>query len=280
VLIRRDSDALMRRVREQAGQLIYLIDDDIEAACDSLDLPPHYRERLIRFHEDHHRALTERADTLIVTSQALKERFAWHRDVKLLHPVWHLPMANDSHFEEIERGGPIRAVHLGSGSHAAGLAFLEPVIGELLQRHPRLHFTYVGHRPALGALDRHPRVARIRPRSWRRYRMWIGRQRFHLGFYPVPDTPFDRARSHNKLLEYGVVGAVGAYSKSWPPAGHVDESAIIAEGQHEWVEAISSALAAPEKLLSLAAAARPALDRLNNPATQRGFWSELLDTAF
>lgn len=280
VLIRRDGDALMRRVREQSGRLIYLIDDDIEGAVESLDLPSHYRERLIRFHEDHHRALTERADTLIVTSQVLKERFAWHRDVKLLHPVWHLPMAGESHFKEIERDGPIRAVHLGSGSHAAGLAFLEPIVGELLQRHPRLHFTYVGHGPSFGTLDRHPRVSRIRPRSWRRYRMWIGRQRYHLGLYPVPDTPFDRARSHNKLLEYGVVGAVGAYSKNWPPARQVDGGAIIADGQHEWIEALFSALAAPDKLLSLAASARPTLDRLNNAATQRRFWSELLGMTF
>lgn len=277
VLIRRDSDLLMRRVREQPGRLIYLIDDDIEGAGESPALPSHYRDRLIRFHENHHRALTKRADTLVVTSPALKERFAWHRDVRLLHPVWHLPMADDSHFDELERGGPIRAVHLGSGSHAAGLAYLEPVVEELLQRNLRLHFTYVGHEPSLGALDGHARVIRIRPQSWRRYRRWIGRQRFHLGLYPVPDTPFDKARSHNKLLEYGVIGAVGAYSKSWPAARQMKGSAIIADGEREWIEAISRLLSAPEKLRTLATAARPALDQLNEAVTQRRFWSGLLD---
>lgn len=280
VLIRQDSNSLMRQVRENSSRLIYLIDDDIERTSTSLALPSHYRERLIRFHEDHHLALTKRADVLVVTSPVLKARFAWHRDVRLLHPVWHLPIADDSHFGEIERGGPIRAVHLGSGSHAAGLAFLEPVVGELLQRYSRLNFTYVGHGPGFETLDRHPRVNRIRPQSWRRYRKWIGRQRFHLGLYPVPDTPFDMARSHNKLLEYGVVGAVGVYSKSWPAARQVNGGAIVAGEQPEWIEAISSSLATPEKLRALAATARPALDRLNEAATQRGLWSELLDVAF
>lgn len=280
LLIRQDNEALMRDVRRRAGRLIYLIDDDIEGARDSETLPADYRVRLMRFHEEHHRALTERADTLVVTSPALQARFSWHRDVRLLHPVWHLPMADDAHFEEPENGGPLRSIHIGSGSHAGGLTFLRPVIGALLDSHERFHFSYFGREPNLGPLDRHPRVTRLRPLSWRRYRPWIARQRFHLGFYPVADTAFDKARSYNKLLEYGVVGAVGVYSKQWSAAEQMKEQVLLADEPQEWIDIVSSLINAPESLRELADKAHPVLDRLNDPAIQRRFWSELLDVAF
>lgn len=278
LLIRRDQDQWMRDLRSHSGRLIYLIDDDIEGAKDSPSLPADYRERLIRFHEEYHQALTERADTLVVTSPALQERFAAHRDVRLLHPAWHLPMADDGHYDEIAQGGLIRSAHLGSGSHAESLEFLRPVIASLLERHEHFHFTYMGHMPALGTLDQHPRVRRQRPLSWPRYRRWIRKQRFHLGIYPLGKTPFDKARSQNKLLEHGVVGAVGVYSDNWFPASELKQQAIVTgENVQDWVDTISATLAAPEILRKLAQQARPTLDRLNDPTTQQRFWGELLD---
>lgn len=277
LLIRRDEEELMQDLLRRPGRLVYLIDDDLEAARDNPDLPPGYRARLLQFHDRHGAALAQRADCLVVTSPALQRRFAWHPDVRLLHPVWHLPMTDDRHFEDVERGGPVRAVHLGSGSHAGGLAFLQPILAELLDRHERLHFTYFGKAPALGALDRHPHVCRLRPLGWRHYRRWVGRQRFHLGLYPLSGTAFDQARSRNKLLEHGLVGAVGMYPKDWEPASIVGEGMIAAGSiPAEWRDSLSAVLTAPESLRARAAAARPTLETLNDPAPQRRFWSELL----
>lgn len=277
LLIRRDEDALMDDLLRRPGRLVYLVDDDLEAARDNPDLPPDYRARLLQFHDRHGSALTQRADCLVVTSPALQRRFAWHADVRLLHPVWHLPIADDRHFNKVERGGPVRAVHLGSGSHAGGLAFLQPVLAELLDRHERLHFTYFGKVPALGPLDSHPRVRRLRPLGWRRYRRWVGRQRFHLGLYPLSGTDFDQARSRNKLLEHGVVGAVGMYHDGWEPAATLAEGTIAAgPTRDDWRDTLSAVLAAPESLRARSAAARPTLDTLNDPAPQRRFWIDLL----
>ena len=277
LLIRRDSEQLMRHVRQKARNFIYLVDDDIESASQSHELPQDYRGRLIRFHEEYHRALTENADTLVVTSSALLDRFSWHKDVRLLHPVWHLPMAGDAHFSELAKGGPINAVHLGSGSHAPALHFLRPVVETLLEQHRRLHFTYFGHVPAMGALDKHPRVQRLRPRPWWRYRRWIGRQRFHLGLYPLPDTAFNKARSRNKLLEHGVVGAVGIYSEEWQAVSSMTGRAIVAESDPEaWIETLSRTLAKPHCLRALFNDSRSTLDDMNDATIQRRFWSELL----
>ena len=168
-------------------------------------------------------------------------------------------------------------MHLGTASHQAGLDFLKPVVEVLLERFDRFHFTYVGREPRLGALDAHPRVHRERPQSWRRYRRFLGRRRIHLGLYPLPDTPFNRARSRNKLLEHAIVGAVGVYSRSWPTANELQECAILAgEDAADWIAALSPYLEEPQRLRPLAQAARQVVGPLNDPTTQRRFWADVL----
>jgi len=281
LLIRRDTDAIMADLLNGKGKLIYLIDDDIEGATLSPSLPEDYRKRLMDFHARFHGQLTRRAETLVVTSPALLERFSWHADVRLLHPIWHLPMADNSHFTSIEQGGAIKAVHLGSASHGDGLVFLRPVLAELLEQHEQLHFTYISPQPLLERLDNHPRVKRSRPRRWSGYRKWIAGQRFHIGLYPLPDTPFHNARSRNKILEYGVVGALGVYPGHWKAAQDIREHAVLCRSaQRDWTRALSDILSHPHKMGAMRKEACTVLDQLNDPTAQRLLWAELLKVNF
>jgi hypothetical protein len=278
LLVRQDHPKLMDRLRAAPPKrLVYLIDDDIQAARNDASLPEHYRDRLMRFHAEYHADLVARADTLVVTSEALRETFSAHRDVRIVHPVWHLDAADDRHFDALAQDADVHAMHLGTASHQAGLDFLKPVVEVLLERFARFHFTYVGRDSRLGALDEHPRVHRERPRSWKRYRRTLGQRRVHLGLYPLPDTPFNRARSRNKLLEHAIVGAVGVYSRSWPTASGLQGCAILAGPDAvDWVTSLSPYLEEPQKLRLLAQSARQAFAPLNDPTTQRRFWADVL----
>jgi len=277
LLIRRDTDRIMRDLLESPRRLVYLVDDDIEGAATSPSLPEGYRKRLMEFHSRYHGALTRRADILVATSPVLLDRFAWHTDVRLLHPVWHLPMAGNRHFDGIEEAKPIRAVHLGSGSHSDGIAFLRPVLTQLIDRYEQLHFTYIGASPALGSLDDHARVQRMKPQSWRVHKRWLARQRFHLGLYPLPNTPFHRARSRNKILEYGIVGAVGVYPADWQPAQTMKNHALLCSPeQRHWTDTLSTVLSECRRIRALSECSGAVLDRLNDPANQRAFWSDVL----
>jgi hypothetical protein len=278
LLVRQDRPEVMDRLlAAPPTRLVYLIDDDIESAREDASLPADYRSRLMRFHAQYHANFVARADTLVVTSEVLLRKFSSHRDVRIVHPVWHLELADDRHFDALARGEAVHAMHLGTASHQAGLEFLEPVMEPLLERFTRLHFTYVGRSPRFGALDAHPRVHRERPQSWRRYRRTLGKRRMHLGLYPLPDTPFNRARSRNKLLEHAIVGAVGVYSRSWPTAGELQGSAILAgPGAADWIAALSPYLEEPQSLRPLAQAARRVLGPMNDPASQRRFWADVL----
>jgi hypothetical protein len=278
LLIRQDRPDLMDRLRaDPPRRLVYLVDDDIQAAGEDASLPQDYRSRLTRFHAEYHADLVARADTLVVTSDTLLRKFSSHRDVRIVHPVWHLDLADDRHFDALARGEAVQAMHLGTASHQAGLDFLKPVVAALLERFERFHFTYVGRGPRLGALDAHPRVHRERPQSWRRYRRTLGKRRIHLGLYPLPDTPFNQARSRNKLLEHAIVGAVGVYSRSWPTAVELQGCGILAEQEAaDWIAALSPYLEEPQKLRPLAQGARRVLGLLNDAASQRRFWADVL----
>jgi hypothetical protein len=151
------------------------------------------------------------------------------------------------------------------------------VVEALLERFAPLHFTYVGRDPRFGALDAHPRVHRERPQSWRRYRRSLAKRRIHLGLYPLPDTPFNQARSRNKLLEHAIVGAVGVYSRSWPTASELQGCAILAgPDAADWIAALSPYLEEPQSLRPLVQAARRVLGPLNDPTSQRRFWADVL----
>lgn len=282
VLIRRDEDAVMRRALAWPGRLIYLIDDDISGAAGSPDLPQDYRRRLNEFDRQFHQALLERADTLLVSSPALQALFAANPRITAqigeVFPYWPMKPADTRHFDGLERGEALRIVHLGSGSHAGAFAALAPAIAQILDGTDNVHFTYIGREAPAPILANHPRTTRIAPMRWPAYRRWLARQRFHLALYPLDDTRFDAARSANKIVEHGVVGAVGLYPESWPFAQMVSGGSLSAPADPaSWAAALKDAIGRRGQLADLAQQAARALTAGPGRAAQRTLWSDMLD---
>jgi len=280
ILIRQDDPALMRRALDWPHRLIYLVDDDIGAAQDDPHLPDGYRRRLAAFDRDYHRRLLRRADILLVPSLQLADRLVDQglaAAIRHIDPVWNLPIADQHHYAGLGRGAPLRIIHLGSGSHAGGLAAIAPAIRDVLDRHADVQFTYIARQPVHPALARTPQVRRLRPMCWPRYRRWLAGQRFHLAVYPLDLTPFDRARSGNKLIEHGVVGAAAIYPGDWAPAEILGGGAILATSDPaNWLPTLIAAVSDRESLARIATDAAVALRRYNAPQVQRNLWHSLL----
>lgn len=275
LLFRRDEVSLMERMLSDPKKFVYLVDDDIVAAAENPGLPEGYRHRLAEFEGQFHRRLVEKAETLVVPSRELAERFGCHRDVRILTPYWNYPFSDGTHLGCEER---LDIVHMGSASHGGGLAFLEPAIARAIDQDERVHFTYFGRNGALKQLDLHPRVHRLVPLPWRRYKRWIRRQRFHLALYPVMHSQFDRARSQNKIIEHMLVGAVGIYSDGWSGARGFSDCAILAgPRQEDWTAALSQALSRSEDLATIFERACTKVGAFNNPVPQRALWSDVLE---
>ncbi|GMG80813.1 hypothetical protein LNKW23_00250 [Paralimibaculum aggregatum] len=260
------AEALPRRRR-----VIWLIDDDIEAACADRSLRPGQRLKLALFERRQGRRLLAAGAEVAVSSAALAERYRGRARVHLLRPHWSEPLAGLAHHAE---AGPVRIGFLGSAVHGGDLAFLLPVLRELLDRHPEaeLHLA-ANHR--LGALAGHPRLRPIRETSWQAYRASLGARRLHIALYPLRETPVNRARSVNKIIEHGVAGAAGVYSAGWPEAARVARRGaglVLPERAGAWAEAVSGLIRDAAARRALAARGRALAADLNHPALLQDFW--------
>ncbi|MDX1650376.1 MAG: hypothetical protein R3263_11035, partial [Myxococcota bacterium] len=132
------------------------------------------------------------------------------------------------------------------------------------------------------ALARHPRIQRIPARGWSVYRAAMRGRRLHLALYPLMDTPFNRARSPNKLIEHGVVGAAPLYSRCWPEARRAAASGaglLLGNRATEWRAAIDDLVANSGRMRALASGAGALARKLNQPGPQRRLWAELMEVS-
>jgi hypothetical protein len=226
------------------------------------------------------RQIVPRAAVAVVSAPALAARHASGMRTRMLHPYWSEPLAGLEHFGPALAGdGWLEIAFLGSSVHRTDLDFLWPVIGAVLHGHPRARFHLASSHRVPRALAGHPRVVRIPSESWAIYRAGLTGRRYHLALYPLLTSPFNQARSVNKLIEHGVVGAGAIYSLGWPEAwraAHSGAGLVLHNRRGDWLAAILHLLDRPEDLRDLAAAALALAGRLNRPEPQRQLWADLL----
>jgi len=265
-------------------RVVYFIDDAVDQGVDDASLPFLYRQKLRLVERASARRLGRRATAAVVGSAELARRHSAPDrpgiETHLIHPYWSEPIAGLEHFEPVLKGeGWVDVAYLGSVVHRADLAFLWPVIGAVLAEHPRVRFHLAERHRLPAAFARHPRVVRIPGLGWGAYRAGQAGRRFHLALYPLMDTEFNRGRSLNKLIEHGVAGAAGLYSRSWAEAWRAGEGGaglILRNRREDWCAAIEHLLARPEAMRDLAAGAGALARRLNRPEPQRRLWAELM----
>lgn len=264
-------------------RLIYMIDDEVEAGVADPSLPFLYRQKLRFVERAASRRIVPRAAVAVVSTPALAARHAPSLQTRMLHPYWSEPLAGLEHFAPALAGeGWLEMAYLGSSVHRADLDFLWPVIGAALAGNPRARFHLASRHRIPRALAGHPRVLRIPADSWAVYRAGLPGRRFHLALYPLLPSPFNQARSVNKMIEHGLVGAGAIYSHGWPEAWRARSARaglVLRNRPGEWLAAIRHLLDRPADLRDLAAGALALAARLNRPEPQRRLWADLLGVA-
>lgn len=262
-------------------RLIYLVDDDVPAGLADPSLPRLYRQKLAMLEAPCWQRMMREADLLVATSSALAERLSRERvggaEVTQLSPYWSETFESLDHHDD---DGPIDIAYLGSAVHRTDLGFLLPVIEAVLATEPRARFHLAARHLLPPGLARHPRVRRLPGRGWTAYRQAAAGRRFHLALYPLLDTPFNRARSVNKLIEHGLAAAAPIYSANWPEAGQVSDGGdgLVRENDPAaWAEATLSLVRDAAGRRAIAAGAQALARRLNDPAPQRRLWTQALE---
>lgn len=277
---------LVMRHGLRAGQLpvrrrlIYMVDDAVDDGIRDATLPFFYRQKLRMVEHAASRRLRPLADIAVVSSPALAERFRGIVETRLIRPYWSEGLATLDHFGRPDGAeGRIELAYLGSITHCSDMAFLVPVIRRLLATHRRLRIHLAARHRLPPDLDRHPRLVRIAGGGWTAYRRELAGRRFHIALYPLLDSPFNRGRSANKLIEHAVVGAAPVYSSGWEPgrmAAQAGGAIVLPNDPHAWYAGIDGLIRDPARCRRLAARSRALAGRLNDPAAQRRLWSELL----
>ena len=262
-------------------RLIYMIDDDVDAGTQDASLPFLYRQKLRLVEQPAGRRFSQTAGVAVVASQRLASSFLPMMETHVMRPYWSERFASLDHFDGLDApDAPVDLAYLGSVVHKSDLEFLLPVLACLLTRHPNLR-VHIPERHSLpNGFELHPRVRRIPGLGWTAYRAGLAGRRFHIALYPLMDTPFNRGRSMNKLIEHAVVGAAPIYSSDWLEAGqivHGISGIRLPNAMTAWAEAASALIRAPHRARELAFGAQRLAARLNDPEPQRQLWRSLMD---
>jgi glycosyltransferase involved in cell wall biosynthesis len=258
-------------VRQAGARLIYALDDNF------LDLP-HERFPFATLPDARPveellwvvRFLLHQADGVLVTTEALKERF-----LPLNHNVAVLPHALDERLL-VRRGvrrdgspfGPRKQVigYMGTFTHDNDLLMILPALQAVCRRHQEnveLQIVgVIGQEKNLQALGNLP-VRIIGPSSseaaYPLFMLWFTtRISWDIALSPLEDTCFNQCKSDIKFLDYGAIGAAGIYSRvpAYTPSVHHAESGLLVDNDSTaWEEALEALLSDSELRMHVAGGA-------------------------
>jgi len=274
VIVRYGRAADIGRLRGSgARRIVYVVDDDFHAGAEDASLPEHYRLRLADFARTNWPALKAAADIVIVPGAVLAESYG--AQALIVPPAWDSQPASSEHHTAPKY---VEIAHLGTGSHRADLDLVAAPLARILDERREARLTLFAGNSAPASLKSHPRVRLKSPLSWWRYKKALPRQRFHLALYPLAPTPFNAARSANKLFEHAIVGAASLMSSNQAlrAAAGPDVVRFVEGGPDGWAEAMDAFLAKPEDMRRHAEAARAHVHATNPLAYAALQWRDIL----
>jgi glycosyltransferase involved in cell wall biosynthesis len=173
------------------------------------------------------------ADALTVSTEPLKERLQGH--IKLVHgidkPVYVIPNFNDVkdwNFTPAKKEENRFVIgYSGSNSHQDDLRMVMPAIARIMNEYPNVHFELIGavgkdkvkeHFAFAGFDDDSLLRVHLKPATatFKEYPEYLSAQPWHVGICPLVDTPFTRAKSHIKWMEYSMYKIPVVASRTYP----------------------------------------------------------------
>jgi len=118
--------------------------------------------------------------------------------------------------------------------------------------------------------------------GWGAFQRVLKRERFHLAVAPSLDTPFNRARSINKVLDHAAVGTAGLYSSCSPAAAVVKngrDGMLLENDPQVWRLELERLITEPDRMRQIAVGGMELSAQIGDPARVRMFWEKRFDLA-
>jgi hypothetical protein len=232
-LNRRFARILSARAAVLAG-LAYLLDDDITGAWADRALPWRYALELGIHQLRFGRTLEHLASELWVASDGLLAKHAG-ASVFRINPMF-VEGASASANE-----AAVSVAYHGEVSHRGDAMWLAEVARAVQARSANILFEVTGRVEVQRAFLGIPRCRIVHPMTWSAYLAYSTQVRFDIGLAPLRPTPFNAARSFNKLYDITRLGAVGIYAEA-PPYAEVIEHGrnglLVPHDAAAWADAI------------------------------------------
>jgi glycosyltransferase involved in cell wall biosynthesis len=226
---------------------------------------------------ERHREIVASADAVVVSTEALSERYR-----RVNSEVFVCPNAVEpSDWPEVERlaDGIIRVGWFASSSHAEDRDIIEPALAWAAEQ-PNVEVTVMGvgrkadGEPWWDFPFRHIGF----DNDIRRY--WLEMSRMDIGVAPVASNAWSVCRSDLKALEYAMAGACPVLSDVLPYSKwRHGEGCLKAESSLSFVDAVKQLVRAPERARALASEARSYVLTKRTVAATQWRWEEAISVA-
>lgn len=240
----------------QLAGVALLLDDDIPAALESVELPMLYAFKTALRYVRARRMLARLCSAVWVSTPYLKDKYA-HANPRLLTPLY---------LDAQSRGEPAGMSYFyhGTSSHRLEQAFLAGVVRKVQARMPEARFEIIGDRSTRRLFRGIPRVRVLAPMKWPDFLAHTAGVRHAVGLAPMLDSHFNQARSHVKLYDITRCGAAGIYSDVAVYRDNVQNGVngvLCPNDEDAWVEAICRLLADGEERAAIGRNARSWCER-------------------
>ncbi|XKF16245.1 glycosyltransferase [Halomonas sp. BLK-85] len=265
--------------REQFGRMVYLVDDDIEAAANDIQLPEHYCQRMAGIARRQSDLLTL-CDEVVVSSEQLAKRFhGRHGSVSVLTPPLIASLPTRVHLEHPpSQRSPWRIGFYGTRAHLNDLEHIAPGLENIQRQREDTALEIMLGQYTPEALCDLPRVTTPEPLAWPAFRRYQANHQVHIGLAPLMDSPFNQGKSFIKFLDIAAMGGVGVYSNRYPYSEvvcHGENGLLVDDDPYAWQAAIEELLDNPVAAAEMARAAAADAKRMGSPHHAADFWQRL-----
>ena len=269
------ADRLAAHCRRTGAALIYDIDDDL------LHIPrDHPDTAILRPKTRVVQRLLRDASAVFVSTPALASSLKPVRGDAVVVPnalderLWSA-LPDGAHPGRRVRGGPVRLLCMGTATHGADFAMIEPALARLdaaFEGRVTIDVLGVSTRADLPDWSRRPTVPPGTTATYPGFVNWITQQEgWDIGLAPLADTAFNRCKSAIKTLDYAALGLAVVASDVAPYRGSLADGAggmLVPNRADAWFAALCRLVRDAELRRRLARGAVAALGAAGTLARQ------------
>jgi glycosyltransferase involved in cell wall biosynthesis len=267
----READALAAHVNARGAALVYDLDDNL------LEIPDDHEEaELLKPMACVVRQMLRHAHAVWVSTPVLAEALPRIEGrMKIIENgvderLWCAGPRGVRHDFE-----PVRILYMGTATHGAGLDMISEALARVARDFTaRVQIDIVGvtRGARLPEWLGRPKISASATRSYPGFVHWLKKQSpWDIGLAPLPDTPFNKAKSAIKTLDYAALGlaVLASDTPTYRDAlANGDRGQLVANTTEAWYAAISALVRDAERRRTMADRTRASLMARGTLASQ------------